>query len=313
MLDKYQNAAELVIGNTGIRNICSVLDCKPSAIASTAPIEEGLTNSSYKVTVGEHAYVYRVPGAGTEKIIDRAAETFSQGVARDLGIDETFLYEDEDSGWKLSRFVEGCVPFDYHNRDHVSGAMALARKLHTCGISSSWTFDLSEKTTQIERLLDEKGYNFPAGYRELSSIAAQVSALVDQDNVPRVLCHNDFYEPNFLVIETETAPKLFLIDWEYSAMSDYASDLGTFICCSDYSIEEAEQVLHEYFGRTPTKSEKAHCLAYVALAAWYWYVWALYKESEGDPVGDWRELWRGYAETYGQLALESYKSIAKVA
>ena len=100
--------------------------------------------------------------------------------------------------------------------------------------------------------------------------------------------------------------EMYLIDWEYSAMSDYASDLGTFICCSDYSVDEARHVIELYFGRTPTDAEMRHCLAYVALAAYYWFVWALYKESTGDPVGEWLYLWYRTAKEYSALALKLY-------
>ena len=78
-----------------------------------------------------------------------------------------------------------------------------------------------------------------------------------------------------------------LIDWEYSAMADYASDLGTFICCSDYTPKEAEGVVREYFGRTPTPEEMRHCFGYVTICSYYWYVWALYKQSESGQVGSW--------------------------
>ena len=298
-----------VIGDSGVENICSVLGCVTSAVTSVEPIEEGLTNSSYKVVVGDTPYVYRVPGAGTEKIIDRASETFSQGVARELGIDDTFVYEDEKSGWKLSRFIENCIPFDYHNTDHVSGAMELARRLHKSGAQSKWSFDLAEKTSEIVSLLYEAGYELPGDYDDLSVMISRLSDLAKRDDVPRVLCHNDFYEPNFLVKPLDGTTKIYLIDWEYSAMSDYASDLGTFICCSDYSVDEAKDVLSEYFGRRPTAAEQAHCLAYVALASWYWYVWALYKDCTGDPVGEWQLLWHDYAGKYGKLALESYESL----
>lgn len=307
MTDDSHSQPVIVIGDAGVENICSVLDCATSAVTWAEPIEEGLTNSSYKVMVGDTPYVYRVPGAGTEKIIDRASEAFSQGVARDLGIDDTFVYEDEKTGWKLSRYIEGCVPFDYHNAGHVSGAMELARRLHKSGVHSEWSFDLAEKTSEIVTLLAEVGYGLPKDFDSLSTMASKLSALVKGDDVSPVLCHNDFYEPNFLVKPLGSTSKIYLIDWEYSAMSDYASDLGTFICCSDYSVGEAQDVLSEYFGRRPTAAEEAHCLAYVALASWYWYVWALYKDCTGGPVGEWQLLWHGYAGKYGKLALESYE------
>ena len=120
------------------------------------------------------------------------------------------------------------------------------------------------------------------------------------ENVFRSYVHEAYYAPNFLVSGND----MYLIDWEYSAMSDYASDLGTFICCSDYTYEEACQVFDAYFGRKATPEELRHCLAYVALASYYWFVWALYKESSGDPVDEWLYLWYRYAKQYSALALE---------
>ncbi len=37
-------------------------------------------------------YVYRHPGVGTEKLVDRAAEEAGLRLARELGLDNTFIY-----------------------------------------------------------------------------------------------------------------------------------------------------------------------------------------------------------------------------
>ena len=286
-------------------NICTTLSCSRSDIVGIVPIKEGLTNLSFRFSVAGTEYVYRHPGVGTEEIISRQSETFSQGVAKRLGIDETFIYEDVNRGWKISRFVDNCVPFDYHNETHVTRAMEMVSRLHGCGETSEWTFDLFANASQIEDLLRKRSYPLSEDFSAMRDAAARLDVRVKADGVPPCLCHNDFYDPNFLV----SGDEMYLIDWEYSAMSDYASDLGTFICCSDYSTEQAEGVLAVYFGRTPTDAELAHCLAYVALAAYYWFVWALYKEVTGDPVGEWLYLWHRYAKSYSALALDLYAKL----
>lgn len=139
-------------------------------------------------------------------------------------------------------------------------------------------------------------------YEQLNATMEKVDACVKSDRNEPCLCHNDFYAPNFLVSGND----MYLIDWDYSAMSDYASDLGTFVCCSDCTHEEACQVFDAYFGRKATPEELRHCLAYVALASYYWFAWALCKESSGDPVGEWLYLWYRYAKRYSALALERY-------
>lgn len=279
-------------------NICATLGCAPDDVTEFSPIEEGLTNDSFRFVAKGKAYVYRKPGAGTEKIISREGEAFAQGVAAKLGLDRTFIYEDPKRGWKISHFVDGCVPFDYHNEKHVRRAMEMARQLHSCGVTSTWSFDVFENTRGILELLsdEERGR-----YEDFNQIRALIDGLEERVRATSgapVLCHNDFYDPNFLVRGEEIS----LIDWEYSGMSDYASDLGTFICCSDYSYDEALDVLREYFQREPRAGELFHCVSYVAFAAWYWFVWALYKDQCGDPVGDWQDLWHRYASEYGRRA-----------
>ncbi len=287
-------------------NICRTLDCARDNVEGIVPIKEGLTNLSFRFTVGSTPYVYRHPGAGTEEIINRRSEAYSQSVAKRLGIDDTFIYQDPDKGWKISRFVDGCEPFDYHDQGQVAHAMELIRRLHASGESSEWTFAIYEEAQGLVRMLGQRRYPSFPDFEKLKGRAERLSACVRADGVAACLCHNDFYGPNFLVRGDE----MYLIDWEYSAMSDYASDLGTFICCSDYDRAEADQAIARYFGREPTAQEYRHCLAYVGLSAYYWFVWALYKESKGDPVGEWLYLWYRATKEYSTAALELYSQMA---
>ncbi len=293
----------LTFDQASVRNVCSVLGCAADEVGHIVSIEEGLTNRSFRFDCRGETYVYRHPGAGTEAIIDRESETFSQAVAKKLGIDDTFIHEDPEQGWKLSRFIPGCVAFDYHDESHVKQALALGRRLHRSGETSRWTFDVFEKAVEIRALLNERSAPMPDGFEALAGTIARVYEHVSADGVAPCLCHNDFYAPNFLV----AADGMHLIDWEYSAMGDYASDLGTFICCSDYDIDEAKHAIALYFDRAPSAEEERHCLAYVAISGYYWYVWALYKEACGDSVGEWLALWSRYARDYGALALALYE------
>ncbi len=283
-------------------NICKTLSCERCDVSGIVPIKQGLTNLSFRFDVEGQTYVYRHPGAGTDAIINRASEAFSQAVAKRLGVDDTFVFEDPEEGWKISRFIPDCVEFDYHNEDHLARGLSLARTLHQSGAVSEWSFDVYRKAVEIVDMLGSRAYPSFPDFAELAQTARELDECVRADNVEPCLCHNDFYAPNFLVRDDV----MYLIDWEYSAMSDYASDLGTFICCSDYTLEESLSVIARYFDRTPTPEEERHCLAYVGISAYYWFVWALYKEATGDPVGEWLYLWYRSAKTYGKAALERY-------
>ena len=99
---------------------------------------------------------------------------------------------------------------------------------------------------------------------------------------------------------------MYLIDWEYSGNDDPGSNLGTFICCSDYTEEEADNIFERYLQRKPDSIEQRHFYAYVALAAYYWFVWAIYQTSVGNNVGEYLYLWYKMAKNYYKKAIKLY-------
>lgn len=285
-------------------NICTTLDCEREDIVRVRPVKAGLTNLSVLFSCKGVQYVYRHPGLGTDEIVNRQAEAHSLAVAKRLGLDDTFVYEDSEQGWKISRYVAGCVEFDYYDPDHVARALALARRLHESGEKSPWQFDFYDEACKIENLLREAGYPLPSDFSALSETLGELARYVRAEAGAPVLCHNDFYGPNLLVKDDA----MHLIDWEYSAMGDYACDIGNFIAQgSGYSVEEAAHVVDVYFGRKATQAELLHCMGCTAIVGYYWYVWAIYKESQGNAMGEWLYAWYRAAKEFSAYALPAYK------
>ncbi len=280
-------------------NICRVLECHRDDIRDVHPIDSGLTNLSVRFSCDGRNYVYRHPGAGTDEIVSRESETFALRTASELGLDSTYIYEDPESGWKLSKFIDDCTELDYSDENQVKRALGIARKLHTSGAVSPWKFDFYDEGIGIAKLLKQDGWPLPSDFEELSRRIGELVDIMRAGAGNPVLCHNDFYGPNFLV----HGDQMDLIDWEYAAMGDYGCDFGNFIAQgSGYSVERALEVLPYYFGRPATKEEQLHCMICVAVVGWYWYVWALFKESKGSPVGKWTRVWYKSAKEYGRYA-----------
>ena len=284
-------------------NIVSVLGCSKHEIRDVYPLKQGLTNLSCHFTTDSGEFVYRHPGVGTSQMIDRAAEMQALQLAKSIGIDNTFIYEDPEKGWKLSRFITNCRELDPHDDAQLAEAMTVARKLHAQDARLDRKFNYLEESESYEKLLLAKGPIEVPGYEELRSQAVRAKELADADGAPECLTHNDFFNLNLLYDEEG---KLSLIDWEYAGMADYASDFGTFVVTCKLDEEEAERALEHYFGREPTLEERRHNFVYVGLAGWCWYVWALLKESEGDFIGDWMHVYYRYAKKYLPLALSLY-------
>ena len=285
-------------------NIARVLGCTKAEIRDVYPLKQGLTNLSchFKTDAGE--YVYRHPGVGTELLIDREGEVAAQTVAKTLGLDDTFIYEDPERGWKISHFIPGCSQLDPRDPVQVARAMQMARALHGSNVAVERTFDFYDEAKRYERLLLEKGPIDIPGYHEMAAKVDRLEACIRAENSPTCLCHNDFFMLNFLI---DASDKYYLIDWEYAGMSDYANDFGTFCVCCELDGREVDAALEAYFGRTPTLEERRHNLAHVQLAGWCWYLWSLLKESEGDFIGEWLYVYYRYADRYLDSTLALYE------
>lgn len=265
-------------------NISTALDCSPEEITALYPLKQGITNLSCHFTVGDQEYVYRHPGAGTEKMVDRQAEFEALHLASSLGVDSTFVVGDPAKGWKISRFVPEARNLDATSPQELEDAMRMCRQVHQSGRHLSRHFDFVTEGLRYESLLRGHGPIDVPGYEELRTKVLRLKELVDADALPLVPSHNDFFPLNFLV---DPSGRLDLIDWEYAGMSDEASDYGTMVVCAELSQELAERALRAYLGRPATPAEERHYQAYVVFAGWCWYVWSLLKEREGDDVGEW--------------------------
>ncbi|EPD78305.1 NTP transferase domain-containing protein [Atopobium sp. oral taxon 199] len=289
-------------------NIVSVLHCEKSDIHDFYPLKQGLTNLSAHFTVGygEHAqeYVYRHPGVGTEKLVDRAGEEAGLRLARELGLDNTFIYEDQKEGWKISHFVNNAKNLDPHDLEHLRRAMEMDRTLHESGAVLQRRFSFVDEGLSYEKVLKERGPIEVPGYFELREKILKLKAYADADHAKTVISHNDFFCLNFLIDENDTCS---LIDWEYAGMSDEASDFGTFTVCCELSDEEANKAIDYYFGRAATFEERRHFWSYVVFAGWCWYLWSLVKEAEGENVGEWFFIYYRYAAQYVDRLLSWYE------
>lgn len=305
-LDELRQFDERYLVNadsTIIDNICKTLKCVASDIINIKPLKDGLTNTSFSFDCLGKRYVYRHPGRGTENYIDRASEAASMEIAAKLKIDRTFVAMNKDEGWKISEFIPNAKQLDYDNWDDVAKAMDLLRRLHQSGEKTGHSFDQFEGIDDFrEKLKARNRFEFD-GLEELDETVSILKNYLQNDPKQVVLCHGDSYSPNFLLNE---AGEMSLIDWEYSGMGEPAGDLGTFIACSNYTVADAEKVLELYLQEVPDRKTKRHYLAYVAVTSYYWFLWALFQESVGKPVGEFLYIWYRYTKQYGQLAIDLY-------
>ncbi len=155
-----------------------------------------------------------------------------------------------------------------------------------------------EDALYLEELLKKKDAHC---FEEFEGLKAQISSLwerVRDDGIEPCFCHGDTYKPNWMLCDDGS---VILIDWEYSGFSDPGIDVGYYIVDAMYDLPEAKQFIRAYIGEEADEKLMFHYLVYVALIAYYWFVWAMYRESCGAVMGEALLTWYEMAKKYAAI------------
>jgi CTP:phosphocholine cytidylyltransferase-like protein/thiamine kinase-like enzyme len=287
-------------GNQSLQLICRVFNIKEKDIQNIELSKAGMTNDSFSFVAGDHAYIYRHPGQGSNTLISREREKAVYGLIAPLGIADEVVYFDAATGVKISRFYRGARNTDAHNSQDVADSLEILRTLHGKNLKADFSFSIGHEIRRYLNILAEKNNIKSLVHTRMYLKMLRLLAIIKKMKVPRTLCHIDVNPDNFIRLQDGT---LRLIDWEYSGMSDPILDLAMYAIYSYYYKREADNLLHLYLGRTPTIDEKIRFYAYMALGGFLWMLWTEYKKFFGVEFGEYGLKMRQYAEVYSGFAL----------
>lgn len=288
-----------------VNNICEILKCEPNEINKIEVIQKGLTNVSFAFWYKDVQYIYRHPGGTSGHLVDRDAEVYAQYRAKELGLDKSVIYIDP-TGWKLSYFVDKQVECSFDKYpDQLKKGMEFLRTLHQAEFKTVKNFDTFEEAMRLMEVASAAKGDLKTEFADLIEKVSRLDQYIKEDGYPRVLCHNDVYEPNYLVTEDD---EMYLIDWEYTGVNDAANDISCILCRYHFTDEEIENYLRAYFDRELTEDEHRHYIAYIALCGFYWFCWGLYKGSVNDDDGFFMLPAYHNCLRFIDQALESYES-----
>ena len=236
----------------------------------------GMMNHSYKITRADgQEYLCRIPGEGTDDLVNRNDERKSTELACSLGIDSELLYFDE-GGRKVMRFIHDPQPNSLEimrRPENLTQAAAIFRKLHTCGVDTGVPFEVFEMAALYEKVIIDGGVAFYDDYDEVKKTVMDIKAEIDGDApAAKVPCHNDCLVGNWVI---DHDGKLWLIDWEFSGMNEPMWDLSCLSIEHDYTAENDDLLLESYFGRPATIDEKKRLIAAKLYVDYLWTLWGL--------------------------------------
>ena len=291
-----------------LQTISTEMQCRSEDIVDIEVLKKGMTNRSFlfRIKSGENAgkYIMRVPGEGTEQLIDREHETNVFSAIRGLGLCEEPVYINPFNGYKITKYLEGARTCDPGNKDDIRKCMRKLRNFHEMKLSVQHTFDIFAQIEFYESLWGES----PSVYHDYQKVKENVMSLknvVDSFDKEWCLTHIDAVPDNFLFYKSEEGKeKLQLIDWEYSGMQDPHVDIAMFCIYSMYDREHVDALIDIYFEGRCDRNTRAKIYCYISMCGLLWSNWCEYKRNLGVEFGEY-SLWQyKYAKEYFRYALK---------
>ena len=301
-INTYEQLRELDEGSKQLNSqilliIAEALDCQMKEIVQIEVLKKGMTNRSFKFACRDKSYIMRIPGEGTEQLINRRQEYEVYQIIKDLKISDTIRYFDPESGCKLTEYLENARCCDGENSEDVKKCMKVLRDFHKKDLTAGHTFDIFERMEFYERLWNGE----PSCYRDYLKTKDKVyelKAFIDAQPKNWTLCHIDANQDNFLIQGEGDNEKITLIDWEYAGMQDSDVDIAMFAIYSMYEKDKVDELIDAYYTEGCSKEVRLKIYAYVAVCGFLWSNWCEFKRHEGVEFGEYSLRQYGYAKEF---------------
>lgn len=245
----------------------------------------GMTNRNFKVSFDGNNYVLRIPGNGTEGMVERRNEEVNTFLTYRMGISPEILYFNENTGIKLTRFIDGAetlTPATIQRYEHIIQIADIFRTLHGSSVRLNNDFNVFREIISYEHLLDKAGAKMYDGYEKCRSQIFSLQERLNTLGVELKPCHNDLVAENFI---KDIHGKIYLIDWEYSGMNDPMWDFAALFLESNFTETNRVLLLEHYFEGPVNGVVREKILIYQILMDVLWSIWTCIKEAQGDDFG----------------------------
>lgn len=232
----------------------------------------GLTNRTYYGEVGINKYVFRIPGEGTEVLINRQNEEVSTKLACKLGIDSELLFFNSDTGVKVTKYIDNAITMNVDSMqqyDNIELAALIFRKLHCSNVNTGILFDISQKISDYEKIISDNQVKFYDDYKIMKQTILNIKLKTKSEKISLTTCHNDPLCENWV----RSGSKIYLIDWEYAGMNDCMWDLADISLEAEYDRNQDKFLLNKYFNRIVSRDEFFRFEANKIYIDFLWSLW----------------------------------------
>ena len=206
-INTYEQLRELdghsgQLENDAIETICLALGVKAENITNIAVLKKGMTNRSFLFSIDCKKYIMRIPGEGTDKLIDRKQEAQVYHSISGKGICDDIVYINSENGYKITEFIDGARVCNPENKNDVAQCMKKLREFHELKLKVDHEFDLFKQIEFYESLWNGEKSVF-RDYENTKKNILSLREFVDNNAGEKVLTHIDAVPDNFLFLKKE--------------------------------------------------------------------------------------------------------------
>lgn len=308
-INTYEQLREIDGNSANLQTdaISIIQDCfnvEVDEIKNITVLKKGMTNRSFLFECQNQKYIMRIPGEGTDHLINRKEEADVYQALENRQICDDVLYMNPDNGYKITAYLEDATNCDAENWDEVEACMTKLREFHELNLTVDHRFDIFGQIDFYESLWNgEKSYF--KDYEKTKAAIFELKKWIDTLDKTETLVHIDAVPDNFLF----TKNGIRIIDWEYAGMQDPHVDIAMFCIYSLYSKEQVDHLIDLYFKGEVALMIRTKIYAYIASAGLLWSNWCEYKRSLGIDFGEYSLCQYRYAKEYSKLVLATLEEL----
>ena len=278
--------------------ICSTFNCDISDINDIKVLKFGMTNKSFEFSCNGCKYIMRVPGEGTDLLINRFYEAENYKAIGNMKISDKVKYINSSTGYKITEFIDGARVCNPWSKNDLFLCMSKLRNFHNRKIKVKHEFKLFEQINFYENLWKENKSVYD-DYEETKYKVFSLKKFIDRNKNEYVLTHIDAVPDNFLLTDKD----VYLIDWEYAGMQDPDLDIAMFCIYAGYDKTNIDNLIDIYFENNCDIKRRLKIYCYIACGGLLWSNWCEYKHQLGVDFGEYARKQYNYAKNYSDIII----------
>lgn len=280
--------------------ISQALKAENDEIKEIKVLKKGMTNRSFLFECKGNKYIMRIPGEGTEQLINRKEEAAVYQTIGGYHLSDDIIYINPLNGYKITRFFKNARVCDPNNMQDLKRCMEKLRCFHEMNLKVDHSFDLFEQIEFYESL-----WRAESVYKDYAKTKENVISLkrwIEENAEEKSLAHIDAVPDNFLFIKKpDGEEEIRLIDWEYAGMQDPHVDIAMFCIYSLYNRSQVDRLIDLYFTEGCSQRIRVKIYCYIAICGLLWSNWCEYKRSLGVEFGEYALRQYRYAKDYYKI------------